>query len=68
MTIRLLPNRSCSGCGDIRHVESKTLLCCYCFGLALAVAERKKKLEGTLRQKFLKKAMQVRLQLKEFQK
>lgn len=66
MNIRLLKNRRCQGCGAIGWVEARTFSCCYCFGIALAVAERKKKLDGTVRQRFAKKAIEVQLKLREF--
>jgi len=51
--IRLLPIQRCQGCGDITsRVESKTLLCCPCFGDWLKVQERKAKLDSTLSVKF----------------
>lgn len=52
LILRLLPNQHCSGCGAAGYAEQKSLLCCYCFGLALAVADRKRKLDLTLSEKF----------------
>ena len=70
MNVHLLKDRRCQGCGAIGYVETRTLFCCYCFGLCLAVAERKKKLnaklDSTVRQRFAKKAIEVSLKLKEF--
>jgi hypothetical protein len=48
LIVRLIPNQRCAGCSGISYVDQKSLLCCYCFGLALAVADRKRKLNRKL--------------------
>ena len=65
LRVRLLPNKRCTGCGAIGYAEEKTLLCCYCFGLKVAVEERKRKLTSTLAG-HLAMLTRIRAQLQEF--
>ncbi len=65
LIVRLVSNQRCQGCGAAAWVEEKTLLCCACFGLKLAVEMRRQKIEGTLRARFAALASQVRDQLRE---
>jgi hypothetical protein len=60
IVLRLIPNQDCTGCGSRGvHADRKTLLCCYCFGLALAVATRKRKLDSTLSQRLMRTVVAI---------
>lgn len=49
LLVRFVPNSICIGCACHGYVEDKTHLCCSCFGLKIAVEDRKRKLSSTMR-------------------
>jgi len=51
--LKLVPDLRCEGCGALhRLVSKKSHLCLFCTGLKLDVSERKRNLDGTLRERF----------------
>ena len=55
LLVRFVPNSICIGCACHGYVEDKTHLCCSCFGLKIAVEDRKRKLSATMRAIFAPK-------------
>jgi hypothetical protein len=47
--LKLIPNKICLGCACHGYVDEKTYLCCACYGIKIAVEERKRKLSATMR-------------------
>ena len=68
LIVRLAPNGICAGCGAHGHTEVKTLLCCACLGLKIAVEERRKKVTSTLAGRFAYLKAKIQSQLAEFQR
>lgn len=52
LSVRLIPNGICDGCGNIGYVCDRSLLCLYCLGLKVSVETWRRKLSQTLRTRF----------------
>ena len=66
ITLRMVKGLRCHGCGSTGRVDVRTNLCASCAGVAIEVADRKKKLDDTLARRWGTLAKRVRLQIKEF--
>jgi hypothetical protein len=53
VTIRLIPDQRCSGCGACNtYCDENTLLCCFCLGLKLNIYVRVLNLTTTAAERF----------------
>ena len=56
----------CKGCSGHARTDTKTGLCLHCLATAIEVADRKAKLDGTIRGIFATKATEIRVKLRAF--
>jgi hypothetical protein len=64
--LRMIKGRRCLGCSASRRVGLTTGLCTDCAGVAIEVADRKKKLDGTVEQMFARKLSEISVKLAQF--
>lgn len=66
---RFVPNGRCQGCGAINvRVNEKTMTCFPCTGNLVTVEDRRRKIYGTMRQRFLDLGAELKAKVAEFQK
>lgn len=66
IVLRMVEGGVCQGCGSHERVDRRLRLCGACAGLAIAVHDRKRKLDGTIRGRFARKMLEVKAKLVQF--
>ena len=66
---RFLPNGRCQGCGALNvRVNEKTLTCFPCTGQIVTIEDRRRKMYGTMRERFLDLGAELKAKVAEFGK